>query len=83
MAKDKRDPSIARDITQNRLLKQELRKSNKQQKLLCYLIKGTRGGKTRALILKHLADGSFNANQLATALKWIIKLSGITLMSYR
>ena len=60
---------IARDITQNRLLKQELRKSNKQQKLLCYLIKGTRGGKTRALILKHLAEGSFNANQLATALK--------------
>lgn len=60
---------IARDITQNRLLKQELWKSNKQQKLLCYLIQGTRGGKTRALILKHLADGSFNANQLATALK--------------
>jgi PAS domain S-box-containing protein len=60
---------IARDITQNRLLKQELRKSNKQQKLLCYLIQGTRGGKTRALILKHLADGSCNANQLATALK--------------
>lgn len=60
---------IARDITQNRLLKQELKKSNKQQKLLCYLIQGTRGGKTRALILKHLADGSFNANQLATALK--------------
>jgi PAS domain S-box-containing protein len=60
---------IARDITQNRLLKQELKKSNKQQKLLCYLIQGTRGGKTRALILKHLAGGSFNANQLATALK--------------
>lgn len=60
---------IARDITQNRLLKQELKKSNKQQKLLCYLIQGTRGGKTRALILKHLAEGSFNANQLATALK--------------
>ena len=59
---------IARDITQNRLLKQELRKSNKQQKLLCYLIQGTRGGKTRALILKHLSDGSYNANQLATAL---------------
>ena len=59
---------IARDITENRLLKQELRKSNKQQKLLCYLIQGTRGGKTRALILKHLSDKSCNANQLATAL---------------
>lgn len=59
---------IARDITENRLLKQELRKSNKQHKLLCYLIKGTRGGKTRALILKHLSDKSYNANQLATAL---------------
>ena len=59
---------IARDITENRLLKQELRKSNKQHKLLCYLIKGTRGGKTRALILKHLSDRSYNANQLATAL---------------
>jgi PAS domain S-box-containing protein len=59
---------IARDITENRLLKQELRKSNKQQKLLCYLIKGTRGGKTRALILKHLSDRSYNANQIATAL---------------
>ncbi len=60
---------IARDITENRLLKQELRKSNKQQKLLCYLIQGTRGGKTRALILKHLSDKSYNANQLAKALK--------------
>jgi len=59
---------IARDITENRLLKQELKKSNKQQKLLCYLIQGTRGGKTRALILKHLSDKSYNANQLATAL---------------
>ncbi|CAG0974560.1 two-component system, sporulation sensor kinase A [Methanosarcinales archaeon] len=59
---------IARDVTENRLLKQELKKSNKQQKLLCYLIKGTRGGKTRALILKHLSDKSYNANQLATAL---------------
>ena len=59
---------IARDITENRLLKQELRKSNKQQKLLCYLIQGTRGGKSRALILKHLSDKSYNANQLATAL---------------
>ncbi|MFZ3383665.1 MAG: PAS domain S-box protein [Candidatus Methanoperedens sp.] len=59
---------IARDVTENRLLKQELRKSNKQQKLLCYLIQGTRGGKTRALILKHLSDRSYNANQLSTAL---------------
>ncbi|NJD52010.1 MAG: PAS domain S-box protein [Candidatus Methanoperedens sp.] len=58
---------IARDITENRLLKQELRRSNKRHKLLCYLIKGTRGGKTRALILKHLSDKSYNANQLATA----------------
>jgi PAS domain S-box-containing protein len=59
---------IARDITENRLLKQELNKSNKQQKLLCHLIQGTRGGKTRALILKHLSDKSYNANELATAL---------------
>jgi PAS domain S-box-containing protein len=59
---------IARDITENRLLKQELNKSSKQQKLLCYLIQGTRGGKTRALILKHISDKSYNANQLATAL---------------
>jgi PAS domain S-box-containing protein len=59
---------IARDITENRLLKQELNKSNKQQKLLCHLIQGTRGGKTRALILKHISDKSYNANQLATAL---------------
>ena len=59
---------IARDITENRLLKQELNKSNKQQKLLCHLIQGTRGGKARALILKHLSDKSYNANELATAL---------------
>lgn len=59
---------IARDITENRLLKLELNKSNKQQKLLCHLIRGTRGGKTRALILKHLSDKSYNANELATAL---------------
>jgi len=59
---------IARDITENRLLKQELKKSNKQQKLLCYLIQGTRGGKSRALILKHLIDRSYNAHQLATAM---------------
>jgi len=59
---------IARDITENRLLKIELNKSNKQQKLLCHLIRGTRGGKARALILKHLSDKSYNANELATAL---------------
>lgn len=59
---------IARDITENRLLKLELNKSNKQQKLLCHLVQGTRGGKTRALILKHLCDKSYNANELATAL---------------
>jgi PAS domain S-box-containing protein len=59
---------IARDITENRLLKLELNKSNKQQKLLCHLIRGTRGGKARALILKHLSDKSYNANELATAL---------------
>ena len=59
---------IARDITENRLLKQELKKSNKQQKLLCYLIQGTRGGKTRALILKHLNDRSYNAHQLSTVM---------------
>ncbi len=59
---------IARDITENRLLKLELNKSNKQQKLLCHLIQGTRGGKTRALILKHLSDKSYNANELATDL---------------
>ncbi len=59
---------IARDITENILLKHELNKSNKHRKLLCYLIEGTRGGKTRALILKHLAGKSYNANQLATLL---------------
>ncbi|MCX9010171.1 MAG: PAS domain S-box protein [Candidatus Methanoperedens sp.] len=59
---------IARDITEKMRLKQELMKSNKQKKLLCYLIEGTRGGKTRALILKHLADRSFNAHQLAKAM---------------
>src|SRR5574337_82993 len=33
---------IARDVTENIILKQELNKSNKQRKLLCYLIEGTR-----------------------------------------
>jgi len=60
---------IARDITENILLKQKLKKSNKQKKLLCYLIEGTRGGKTRALILRHLSDKSYNAHKLATTLK--------------
>jgi PAS domain S-box-containing protein len=59
---------IARDITENRFLKQELNKSSKQQKLLCHLLQGTRGGKTRALILKHLSDKYYNANELAVAL---------------
>jgi PAS domain S-box-containing protein len=59
---------IARDITENIRLKQELKKSNKQRKLLCYLIQGTRGGKTRASILKYLIDRSYNAHQLAKAL---------------
>ena len=49
-------------------LKQKLKKSNKQNKLLFYLIEGTRGGKTRALILRHLAEKSYNAHQLAKAL---------------
>lgn len=53
---------IAKEINE---LKQKLKKSNKQNKLLCYLIEGTRGGKTRALLLRHLADRSNNAYQLA------------------
>ncbi|VVB97166.1 Methyl sulfide methyltransferase-associated sensor [uncultured archaeon] len=59
---------IGRDITENLRLKQELKESNKQRKLLCYLIKGTRGGKNRALILRQLGEGSYNANQLAGVL---------------
>ncbi len=59
---------VARDITENVLLKQELKRSDKQQKLLCYLIEGTRGGKTRAIILRHLIDIPSNAHQLARAL---------------
>ena len=43
-------------------------KSNKERNLLCYLIKGTRGGKTRALILRHLTDKSYNAHQLSKVL---------------
>lgn len=57
-----------RDVTENKRLKQELKESNKQLKLLWYLIVGTRGGNTRALILKHLIDKPHNANQLADAL---------------
>ncbi len=59
---------IARDVTENIILKQELKKSNKQRKLLCYLITDTRGGKTRALILKYLVDRPYNANQLTRAM---------------
>jgi PAS domain S-box-containing protein len=68
--------SFGRDITERKKaeeqikksLKQKLKNSNKQNKLLCYLIEGTRGGKTRALILRHLVEKSYNANQLATTL---------------
>jgi PAS domain S-box-containing protein len=68
--------SFGRDITERKKaeeqikesLKQKLKNSNKQNKLLTYLIEGTSGGKTRALILKHLAEKSYNANQLATTL---------------
>jgi predicted transcriptional regulator len=68
--------SFGRDVTERKkaeehikeTLKQKLKNSNKQNKLLYYLIEGTRGGNTRALILKHLAEKSYNANQLATTL---------------
>lgn len=60
---------IARDITEKTKLKHELATSNKQRKLLCYLIQGTRGGKTRASILKQLAGRSYNAYQLAKILE--------------
>jgi PAS domain S-box-containing protein len=59
---------IARDITETKRLKNELKESNKQLKLLWYLIGGTRGGATRALILKQLVDKPHNANQIAEAL---------------
>lgn len=59
---------ICREVTENIKLKQELNQSNKQRKLLCHLIEGTRGGKTRALILKNLIDRSYNAHQLSRAL---------------
>ncbi len=32
------------------------------------MIKGTRGGSTRASIIKHIAEQPYNAHQLATAL---------------
>jgi len=38
------------------------------KKLLWYLIAGTRGGQTRALILKLLIDRPYNANQLTEAM---------------
>jgi PAS domain S-box-containing protein len=68
--------SFGRDITEHKKveeqiqesLKKKLMKSNKQKRLLCYLIEGTRGGKTRALILRHLTEKSYNAHQLAKAL---------------
>ena len=59
---------IARDITENIILKNKLNKYNKQQKLLCHLIEDSRGGKTRATILKHLIVKSYNAHQLADTL---------------
>jgi len=59
---------IARDITENIKLKKELKKSNNQRKLLCHLVEGSRGGKTRAKILKRLTKKSYNANQLTEAL---------------
>lgn len=59
---------IARDISEKIKLKKELDKSNKLRKLMCYLIEGERGGRTRALILRKLADKPYNANQLAKIL---------------
>lgn len=59
---------IGRDITETKRLKQELKESNKQLKLLWYVMAGTRGGKTRALILKCLHERPHNTNQLAEVL---------------
>ncbi len=59
---------IARDITENKRLKQELKESTKQLQLLQYLMIGTRGGSTRALIVNRLTDRPYNANQLSEAL---------------
>ncbi len=66
--KDGEIHGIARDITETKRLKNELKESNKQLKLLWYLIGGTRGGDTRALILNQLVDKPHNANQIAEAL---------------
>jgi DNA-binding transcriptional ArsR family regulator len=43
--------------------------NNLNKKLLWYLIAGTRGGHTRAMILKSLIDRPYNANQLAEYMK--------------
>jgi len=59
---------FGRDITENKRMKQELKESNKQLKLLWYLMAGTRGGSTRASIMKYLGERPYNANQLAQAL---------------
>ncbi len=59
---------IGRDVTENKRLKKEIKESNKQLKLLWYLLAGTRGGSTRALILRRLIDRPYNANQLSEAL---------------
>ncbi len=59
---------IARDVTETKRLKNELKESNKQLELLWYLIWGTRGGGTRASILKQLVGKPHNANQIAEAL---------------
>jgi PAS domain S-box-containing protein len=59
---------IARDITETKRLKNELKESNKQLQRLLYLIGGTRGGGTRASILKQLVGKPHNANQIAEAL---------------
>lgn len=59
---------IGRDITETKRLKQKLKESDKQLKLLWHLMTGTRGGNTRASILKYLSERPYNANQLAEAL---------------
>jgi DNA-binding transcriptional ArsR family regulator len=59
---------IARDITENIILKKKLNKSKIKQKLLCHMIEGSRGGNTRAKILKCLFGKSYNAHQLTEIL---------------
>ncbi len=66
--KDGKIHGIARDITETKRLKNELKESNKQLQRLLYLIGGTRGGGTRASILKQLVDKPHNANQIAETL---------------